>query len=87
MDNIVGIMDMDGFVIERKFYCKELGIIKTGEDEAKTYLFDIGLRWTDLTTKDRKSCVSNETYTQVAVPCLPRIIAARSLTQYHKIIL
>ena len=57
MNNIVGIMDMDGFVIERKFYCKELGIIKKGEDEAKTYLFDIGLRWADLTTKDRKSCM------------------------------
>ena len=57
MNNIVGIIDMDGFTVERKFYCKELGIIETGEDEAKTYLFDIGLRWANLTTKDRKSCM------------------------------
>ena len=75
MDNIVGVIDMDGFVIKRKFYCKELGIIKRGEDEAKTYLFDIGLRWVDLSAKDQKNMyVSNETHTQVAVPCLPRMI-------------
>ena len=53
----MGIIDMDGFVIERKFYCKELGIIKRGEDAAKTYLFDIGLRWADLSAKDQKTCM------------------------------
>ena len=61
---------MDGFVIERKFYCKELGIIKRGEDAAKR--LDIGLRWADLSAKNLY--VSNETHTQVAVPCLPRMI-------------
>ena len=57
MNNIMGIIDMDGFTIERKFYCKELGMIKRGDDEGKTYLFDIGLCWETLTVKDRKNCM------------------------------
>ena len=34
---------MDGFSVERKFICKELGIIEVGNDEAKSLFFDIGL--------------------------------------------
>ena len=57
MNNVVGIIDMDGFTVTRKFYCRELGMIKVDEDVAKSYLFDIGIRWVDLSPKDRKSCM------------------------------
>ena len=57
MDRIVGIIDMDGFVINKKFHCRELGIIEVGKEEGRSYLFDIGIRWQDLSIKDRKSCL------------------------------
>ena len=57
MNNVVGIIDMDGFTVERQFHCRELGVIEVGKDVAKSYLFDIGIRWLDLSNKDRKSCM------------------------------
>jgi hypothetical protein len=43
--DIVGILDMDGFRIGKKFFCKELGVIKVGDSEASSVFFDIGLHW------------------------------------------
>ena len=57
INSIAGIIDMDGFVIDRKFHCRELGIIEVGKEEGRSYLFDIGIRWQDLSLKDRKSCL------------------------------
>ena len=45
---------MDGFVISKTFYCKKLGVLKVGEDEGDFYIFDIGIRWRDLTCKRQK---------------------------------
>ena len=56
LSDVVGIIDMDGFTIEKKFYCKELGIFKMGDLAARSYFFDLGIRWSDLFAKDRKSC-------------------------------
>ena len=54
---IVGIMDMDGFVVgKKKFYCKELGLLKVGDDTARSYFFDMGIHWSSLSEKDRRSC-------------------------------
>jgi hypothetical protein len=39
--DIVGILDMDGFQIGKKFFCKELGVIKVGDSEASSFFFDI----------------------------------------------
>ena len=50
MNDVVGIIDMDGFMIEKKFYCKELGVLKVGEEEASS-IFDTGIRLRDLTPK------------------------------------
>ena len=62
MEQIVGVIDMDGFVINKTFYCKELGALKAGKDEGDSYLFDIGTRWHDLTRKQQKIvCFSQET--------------------------
>ena len=55
MSDIVGIMDMDGFVIEKKFFCKELGLLKVGNNMVRSYFFDLGIRWSDLSEKDKRS--------------------------------
>ena len=56
MRDIVGVLDMDGFMIGKRFYCKELGILKVGDVAARSYYFYLGIRWVDLCAKDRKSC-------------------------------
>ena len=45
---------MDGFTINKIFYCKELGIIRMGEAMAKS--IDTGIRWVDLSPKDKAMC-------------------------------
>ena len=56
LSDVAGIIDMDGFSIEKEFYCKELGMFKVGDLAARSYFFDLGIRWSDLCAKDRKSC-------------------------------
>ena len=56
MNNIVGILDMDGFTVNKKFLCRELGVISTTEETATSYHFDIGIDWSDLSPKDKKTC-------------------------------
>ena len=36
LSDVVGILDMDGFVINKRFYCKELGVLKVGEAAARS---------------------------------------------------
>ena len=45
---------MDGFPVEKKFYCKELGILKIGDDNARSYFFDLEINWNDLSEKHNK---------------------------------
>ena len=52
----MGIIDMDGFRIQKQFLCKELGLLKVGKDTASSFFFDIGVRWSDLDEKDARSC-------------------------------
>ena len=56
LNDIVAVMDMDGFTVNKKFYCKEMGLLKVGDIAARSFFFDIGLRWNDLSPKDRRSC-------------------------------
>ena len=56
MENIVGVIDMDGFRIQKRFLCKELGLLKVGDDTASSFVFDIGVRWSDLDKKDTRCC-------------------------------
>ena len=56
MNDIVGIIDMDGFPIGKKFYCKELGILKVGDNDGKSYFFDLGIRWNELSEQHKKTC-------------------------------
>ena len=56
MENIVGLIDMDGFWIQKRFLCKELGLLKVGDDTASSFFFDIAVRWSDLDEKDTRCC-------------------------------
>jgi hypothetical protein len=84
MEDILGIVDMDGFMVEKRFYCKELGVWKVGETYAKSYMFDTCLKWEELSEKDKKQC----TYVMKYVHCLPfgPTKNAQSLVELRKII-
>ena len=36
LSDVVGIPDMDGFMVNGRFYCKELGLFKIGEAMARS---------------------------------------------------
>ena len=61
LNDIVAVMDMDSFTVNKKFYCKEMGLLKVGDIAARSF-FDIGLRWKDLSPKDRRSCNDVRTF-------------------------
>ena len=44
------------FLIHKKFFCKELGIIRVRDVATQSYFFDIGVNWWDLSANDRKTC-------------------------------
>ena len=48
---------MDGFVLGKTFHCKELGVLKVGEDEGRSFFFDIGVHWHELTRKQQRHCM------------------------------
>ena len=56
LSNFVGVIDMAGFMINGRFYCKEPRALRVGDAAASSFLFDIGVRWDDLTPKDRMTC-------------------------------
>ena len=41
--------------MSKKFYCKELGMLRVGEDEASSFYFDVGLRWHSLTEQNKRT--------------------------------
>jgi hypothetical protein len=43
VSEIVAVIDMDGYQIQNKFLCKEMGLLKVGDTEAKSFFFDINL--------------------------------------------
>ena len=57
MNNIVGIIDKDGFPIGKKFYCKEIGLLEIGKQEGSSFIFDLNLKWKDLSPKHQKECM------------------------------
>jgi hypothetical protein len=60
--DIAAIIDMDGFSVNGKFLCKELGFLKVGDATAQSFFFEIGLRWRDLTPKDLRTCKYVQTH-------------------------
>ena len=37
LNDIVAVMDMDGFTVNKKFYCKEMGLLKVGDIAARSF--------------------------------------------------
>ena len=56
MNTIVGILDMDGYVVNKKFYCRELEMLDVNKDTGTSWHFNTGLIWQDLSLKDQKCC-------------------------------
>ena len=50
LSDVVGILDMDGFQVRKKFYCKELEI-RVGDALGHSEFFNIGISWNDLSAK------------------------------------
>jgi hypothetical protein len=45
---------MDGFFVNKSFFCKEFGFLSVGDDTAQSFFFDTGLQWNDLTPKTKE---------------------------------
>ena len=41
ISDVAGIIDMDGFLISKRFYGKELGLTRVGDTAARSVFFDI----------------------------------------------
>ena len=48
LSDVVTVMDMDGFTVNKRFYCRKLGLLKVGDSSAQSFFFDLGLRWNDV---------------------------------------
>ena len=48
---------MDGFLIGKKFYRKEIGMLEIGKEEALSFIFDLNIHWKDLSPKQQKECM------------------------------
>lgn len=55
-EDIVAVIDMDGYYVENIFLCKELGLLNVGDTTSQSFFFDIGVSWDDLAQKDKKTC-------------------------------
>ena len=68
MEKIAGVIDMDGFVLDKTFYCKELGVLKLGEDEGRSFFFDIGVHWHHSNSQAAKTLhVSHKKHPQATI--------------------
>ena len=56
MNTIGGIIDMDGFEINKTFYCKEIGLLNMNGEVATSHHFNLPFTYHDLTEKDQKTC-------------------------------
>ena len=51
--NIVGIIDLDGFCIQKTFFCRELGLITHGDTYGTSFHFNTPLCYQNLSAKDQ----------------------------------
>ena len=86
LKDVVTVMDMDGFVINKKFYCKELGLLKVGDVVARSYFFDLGIRWSELLGKDRRTCAYVRNHIHKLPFGVPRGVGAYELSALEEIV-
>ena len=77
---------MDGFLIRRKFYCKELGVLEIGGDNARSHFFDLEINWDDLSEKDKKTCAYTMKYIHKLPFEVPEGVRAYKQSQLEDII-
>ena len=80
------VIDMDGYEIQNKFLSNEMGLLKVGDTEAKSFFFDINLRWGDLTHKDRKTCSYIQNRIHKLPLGVPRGIKAFQISELEAIV-
>ncbi len=51
--NIIGILDLDGFFVQKTFFCRELGIITYGDTYGTSFHFNTTLCYENLSKKDK----------------------------------
>ena len=86
VQDIAAIIDMDGFSVNGKFLCKELGFLSVGDATAQSFFFDTGLQWNDLTPKDRRACRYVQTHIHKLPFGVPVGVDALPLSSLPKII-
>ena len=86
MNEIFAIIDMDGFLVRETFYCKELGTLKVGEDEASSFFFDIGIHRRDITLKEQRRSMFVTKHIHKLPFGVPRGVKAFQLTNLDTIV-
>ena len=51
--NVIGILDLDGFFVQKTFFCRELGIIRHGDTYGTSFHFNTTLSYENLNEKDK----------------------------------
>ena len=51
--NIVGILDLDGFFVQKTFFCRELGLITHEDTYGTSFHFNMTLRYEELSKEDK----------------------------------
>ena len=79
LENIIGIVDMDGFFVNGMIYCKELGVLRVGDLYAASHIFDIGLRWNDLSDRAKRHSAryTNQTTGSIGRHSSGRVVISR----------
>ena len=62
LTDVIAIIDMDGFFVNKKFFYRELGVLKVGNAAAESFFFDFSLRWGELSPRDQKACCYVQKY-------------------------
>ncbi len=86
LERVVGIIDMDGFSVRKKFFCKELGIWRLGDVYASSYFFDTGLNWFELLEKDKRQCRYVMKNVHRLPFTVPKGVEARELSELPEIV-
>ena len=55
LSNIVRVIDMDGFTINKKFIARSRVFLEWGTQRRSHIFFYLGVCWSDLSEKDRKT--------------------------------
>jgi hypothetical protein len=86
LTNIAAVIDMDGFFVNKSFFCKELGFLSVGDATAQSFFFDTGLQWNDPTPKDQRACRYVQKYIHKLPFGVPVGVDALPLSSLPKII-